>query len=536
MPILALMIGLLLSSCSAYGEGLSHWVKEFNADDSGLEGWIPNGKALDFLEKNAPRFDCPDRELERTYYFRWWTFRKHIRETPEGYVITEFLPEVPWALKYNTINCPAGHHFREGRWLHDPKILSDYARFYFGGGGMPRQYSFWAADSLLQFCNVTGNHSLLTGLLDELVENYRAWETDRLCDDGLFWQIDDRDGMESSVGGSGKRPTINSYMYGDAMAIAAIAEIAGRPELREEFAAKAAALRKLINEKLWCDSHRFYKTIPYAPADGKMHHGVKCDAGPWVDVRELHGYTPWYFGVPEPGSSHQEAWKQIMDKDGFMAPYGPTTAEQRHPGFRLSYEGHECQWNGPSWPFATSVTLTAMANVLQDYPAPLPITKADYLKTLRTYAYSHRRVREDGKKVCWIDENLNPQTGDWISRTVMIRQREEAAKTGKKLVPGKLIEERGKDYNHSTFCDLVISGLFGLQPRSDKRLVIRPLIPEGEWDWCRLENIHYQGRILTIQWDRDGEKYRQGAGFRVFADGKLIGAAETPGEIDVELP
>jgi len=42
----------------------------------------------------------------------------------------------------------------------------------------------------------------------------------------LFWQIDDRDGMEVSVGGSGKRATINSYMYGGAKAIAKIAAMA----------------------------------------------------------------------------------------------------------------------------------------------------------------------------------------------------------------------------------------------------------------------------------------------------------------------
>ena len=170
------LLGLCLLSGSASGRDLKQWVSGFNADDRGLQGEIPNDKALDFMKKNVPRFECPDEELERTYYFRWWTFRKHIRKTPEGYVVTEFLPEVPWAREYNTINCPAGHHFREGRWLHDPEILSDYARFYFGGGGNPRQYSFWAADSILQFCNVTGDQTLATGLLDKLVENYHAWK------------------------------------------------------------------------------------------------------------------------------------------------------------------------------------------------------------------------------------------------------------------------------------------------------------------------------------------------------------------------
>jgi hypothetical protein len=530
------LMGLLLAG-PATGRELAEWVRAFNADDRGLQGWIPNEEALSFLEKNVPRFHCPDTELERTYYFRWWTYRKHVRKTEEGFVVTEFLPEVPWARRHNTINCPAGHHFREGRWLHDRKILSDYARFYFGGGGKPRQYSFWAADSILRFCQVTGDHALGLELLDPLVENYRAWEKGRLCDDGLFWQIDDRDGMEASIGGTGKRPTINSYMCGDAKAIAILAGMADRGELQREFAARAGELKRLINQRLWCAEHEFFKTIPYAPQHRQgLHRGATCDFGPWVDVRELHGYTPWYFHIPEPGSSHQAAWEQLMDPRGFRAPYGPTTAEQRHPRFRLSYEGHECQWNGPSWPFATSVTLTAMAHLLQDYPGPLPVGRDDYLEVLRSYARSQRRETEDGREVCWIDENLHPHNGDWIARTRLIQKREEARKSGRKMDPGKKIEERGKDYNHSTFCDLVISGLMGLQTRCDDELRIRPLIPREEWDWCLLEDILYHGHRLTLQWDRDGTKFGRGKGFRVYADGRLLGAEDGLEDMTLKLP
>jgi len=524
-----LLILLALTASAVAEEPLKEWVDLFNADDSGLEGEITNKEALAFLEKNVPRFDCPDRELVRTYYFRWWTYRKHIRKTPQGYVVTEFLPEVPWARKFNTISCPASHHFREGRWLHDPQILTDYARFYFGGGGAPRQYSFWAADSVLQFCNVTGDPALAIELLDPLVENYREWEKLRGCEDGLFWQIDDRDGMEVSVGGSGKRPTINSYLYGDATAITQIATLAEQWPLRQEFASKAIKLGRLINENLWCEAHQFYKTIPYAPEGSRLHLGKACGEGkPWVDVRELHGYTPWYFHIPEPGKGREVAWRQLMDKEGFWGAFGPTTAEQRHPGFQLAYKGHECQWNGPSWPYATSITLTAMANVLQDYPEPLPITKADYLKVLRAYACSHRRKTAEGREVCWIDENLHPHTGDWMSRTMLLQRRQE----GK----GKHIEERGKDYNHSSFCDLVITGLMGLRPRLDDQLQVRPLIPEGEWDWCRLENVRYHGRLLTIQWDRDGNHYGKGAGFRVYADGKLMVSSDKPEKLACKLP
>ncbi len=96
---------------------------QFNNDDDELYANISNVDALSFLEKNIPLFECPDEDFERTYYFRWWTYRKHVKKTPDGYVITEFLPQVGWSGKYNTISCPGGHHYYEGRWLHDQKYL-----------------------------------------------------------------------------------------------------------------------------------------------------------------------------------------------------------------------------------------------------------------------------------------------------------------------------------------------------------------------------------------------------------------------------
>jgi len=74
-----------------------HYIDRFNADDEELYANIPNAKAWEFLRANIPLFHCPDTDFERTYYFRWWTYRKHVKKTPDGYVITEFLPKVPWS-------------------------------------------------------------------------------------------------------------------------------------------------------------------------------------------------------------------------------------------------------------------------------------------------------------------------------------------------------------------------------------------------------------------------------------------------------
>ena len=528
-------------------EAFKPYVEKFNAEDDELyANAFPNAMAWDFLAANIPLFQCPDEDLERTYYFRWWTYRKHVRQSPDGWVITEFLPKVPWSAKDNTICCPAGHHFYEGRWLADAKYLDDYAAFWFRKGGNPRYYSFWAADAIYAYYLVKGNQALVTGLLDDLIKNYEAWEQSHLTPDGLFWQIDDRDGMEVSIGKSGKRATINSYMFGDATAIARIAGLAGRKDVAATYQAKAEHLKQLVQTKLWDPEAKFFKTLPRTrnelttptkSSNIKMERNINDGEGAsqeanLVDVRELHGFTPWYFNLPDVGKGYEVAWKQLMDPKGFMAPFGPTTAEQRHPAFKISYEGHGCQWNGPSWPFATAVTLTAMANVLHNSPQD-SISKEDYLRTLLIYAKSQRRKLADGRVVSWIDENLDPFTGEWIARK---RCEEHNADLVKKGQPDKVLRERGKDYNHSSFCDLVITGVVGLRPRADNVVEIHPLVPDGKWDWFCLDKVFYHGRSLTILWDKTGTKYNKGSGLRVFADGREIARSETLARVAAPLP
>jgi len=493
------------------------YVDRFNRDDVELYTNIPNAQAWSFLVENVPRFECPDPLFEQTYYFRWWTFRKHLKQTSDGFVVTEFLPPVPWARKHNTIACPAGHHYYEGRWLRDRRILDDYSRFWLQKGGKPRQYSFWIADAFYTRHLVAPSQELLTSLLDDLVQNYKEWEATHRGQERLFHQIDDRDGMEASIGGSGYRATINSYQFGDAVAIARIATMAGRKELAEEFTTKAQEIKERVQSLLWDSQAQFFKVLPRG-ANKQL-----------VDVRELHGFTPWYFKLPDLDKGYEVAWKQLMDPKGFYAPFGPTTAEQRHPGFKIAYTGHECQWNGPSWPYATAITLTALANVLNDYPQEV-ISRKDYFETLKIYTQSHQLTREDGKVVPWIDENLNPFTGDWISRTRLKTWKNNTWDAGKGGV------ERGKDYNHSTYCDLIISGLVGLRPRADDMVEVNPLLPDNTWEWFCLDGIFYHGRELTILWDRTGTRYQRGQGLRVFADGQEIAASPTLKRVKGKLP
>jgi predicted GH43/DUF377 family glycosyl hydrolase len=495
-------------------ESFRHYVETFNANDvEKTVNYIDNKAAWGWLEQNIPLFESSDKAIEEMYYFRWWTFRKHIKKTPQGFVITEFLPDVPWAGKFSTISCSAGHHFYEGRWLRDRSYLKDYARYWFKKDGNARLYSFWAADALRAWAMVTQDQQLEIDLYPELVENYDQWEKTHLDRNGLFWQIDDRDGMEISIGGSGYRPTINSYMYGDAMALADIAKWAWKTDQSIEFQMKAAKIRALVEDRLWDETAGFYKTQSRGE-DPKL-----------VDVREEIGFVPWYFNLPGPG--HEVAWKQLMDPKGFYAPYGPTTAEQRHPRFMFQYP-HECLWNGPSWPFATSQTLTAMANLLNNYRQDY-VSKKDYLELLRIYTNSQHLKLPDGRVIPFIDEDLDPNTGEWIARNILYKMPNPEQS-------GKGDRDRGRDYNHSTYNDLIITGLVGLRPRLDQIVEINPLIPDGAMDYFCLDGVHYHGWNLTILYDKSGDRYARGKGLRLFADGQEIGSVAGLTWLRAKLP
>jgi hypothetical protein len=87
---------------------------------------------------------------------------------------------------------------------------------------------------------------------------------------------------------------------------------------------------------------------------------------------------------------------------------------------------------------------------------------------------------------------------------------------------GNGIHERGKDYNHSTFCDLIVTGLAGLRPRADDTVEVTALAPENAWDYFCLDSVAYHGHLLTILYDKTGRHYGKGKGLLVLADGKEI--------------
>ncbi|MEE3445729.1 MAG: glycosyl hydrolase family 65 protein, partial [Prevotella sp.] len=480
-------------------DDFAHYAEYFNTmEDENILTTIPNAAASEWMRTNIPLFDCPQENFREMYYYRWWTLRKHIKRTPAGYGMTEFLVDRSYADRYNLIACAIGHHIMESRWLRDTTYLHQILRtWYYGNDGQAmtkmNKFSSWNPAAVYEMWKVQGDTAFMLGLKSRLEEEYARWERTNRLPSGLYWQGDVQDGMEESISGGRKkqyaRPTINSYMYGNAKALAAMSLLTGERDKAQTYMAKADTLKTLIETKLWNEDQQFFET----------HRGDSS-----ANVREAIGYIPWYFNLPEVGSKYDVAWQQLTDEKGFSAPYGLTTAERRHPEFRSHGVG-KCEWDGAIWPFATSQTLTALANYLEMRNEDV-IPQSTFFRQMQLYVESqHHRGRP------YIGEYLDETNGAWLMGD----------------------RERSRYYNHSTFNDLMITGICGLRPQADGSIVVNPLVPEDTWDYFCLDGVSYRGHVLTIIWDKDGQRYHQGSGLTVMVDGKVVANRKDIGQLKI---
>ena len=483
-----------------------------------------DNRDFDWYSANIPFFECPDKEITTTYYYRWDLLTKHLTygSPNSGYSFTEFIDRPFWSGAYGAISCPAGFQFYEARWLRSPRIANDYMRYWFRTpGAQPRNYSTWLADSAVAVDRVHPNEEWLVDLLPDLITNYEGWEQRHFVPEvGLFWQTGHDDGMEFNIlsrqtqdilrGAPSYRPSFNAYMWADAKAIAHVARLADQADVAESFEAKAESLKAKMIELMWDPKRQFF--FPVLKNDEQRDgHRMKAmtrtyESGQFAGDphgRELIGYVPWQFNLLSGESQFDVAWKKLMDRDGFYADFGPSTVERNDPMFLLQKSC--CWWSGQSWPYATTQTIKALANYLQNGGQQL--TNADYLDLLRIYALSHRK---DGKP--YLAEALHPDTGSF---------------------EGHDAYNHSEHYFHSGYCDLVITGLVGLVPRDDDTLEVKPLAPP-DWDYFALDRVPYRGHLLSIVWDKTGTRYARGPGLHVLVDGKLVGSSPKLSRLAIE--
>ena len=486
------------------------------------QNWWDNGDR-DWFAARIPVFESPDSAIDATYYYRWELVTKHLTygSPASGYTFTEFIDRPFWSGAFGAISCPLGHQFAELRWLNDPDIVRQFTRYWFETpGAQPRSYSNWYASAMWRLYEVTRDSALLHHVLPYMKQQHAGWIAEHWDDGQQMFRWDGlHDGMERNInsrqtddideGAEGYRPTLNSYLYGDERAIARASALFGDSATSREFDARADALRARVLDALWDERRTFFlHRFAHDEKEGVRALSRTYETGRYagdVHGRELIGYVPWQFDLPPDGKGYERAWRFLMDSAYFLAPYGPTTVERHDPQFYISPRC--CWWSGNSWPYATTQTLDAMANLLNDYRQDV-VNATDWMRVFGIYTRTQRKDRHP-----YIAEAANPDNGSWA---------------------GHDTPYHSEHYFHSAYIDLVVTGIAGLRPRADDSVVVNPLAPPT-WRYFALDDVAYHGHRLTILWDRDGTRYHRGAGLTILADGRVLARTTRLGRLAAYL-
>src|SRR5262249_20018495 len=156
-------------------EAFRHHVERFNTmEDENVANLVPNARAWEWLKSNVPAFACPDRDFEEIYWYRWWSYRKHIRQFGDALTLTEFLTYK------NAVSSAVGHHVMEGRWLRDKSYLDQTLHYWLRGtNGKPndvQKYSSWTVWAAHQRYLVNQDQAFVVDLLPDCQRDDRAWE------------------------------------------------------------------------------------------------------------------------------------------------------------------------------------------------------------------------------------------------------------------------------------------------------------------------------------------------------------------------
>ncbi|MBI5092765.1 MAG: hypothetical protein HZB26_10030 [Candidatus Hydrogenedentes bacterium] len=472
-----------------------------------------------WLQENVPSFRCADEAFTRQYWHRATSIlKKSLFRVGEGRLQDWAIAEGRWNSGWypNMISYGAGHQIREARWLRDPQyvrgIISTWCANEKADGVFPAfirpnsigegQYTDWITSTVWDaHCVAPDNErlKLWAGALKTNVDGWlRVYDNDGdgllLVDShwwtGMEWQPSffffrdfDKDRQDQQL----ERVDLTAYVYGSAMNLSRILRVLGDTEGEQRYAGIAAKIKGAVESVMWDDETRYFYSVE------PKHHEKAM-------VKEVIGVYPFYFSMFGADSKYVGAWSSILDRDEFYTKFPVASASKKCPAYSqdIRFHGKDvggCMWNGPTWPHANSLVLSAMAAALRENKNP-PMTTSNFFNLLQWFTMA--QFRDQSLEFPWTGEYYNGDTGQW--RT----------------------DER--DYNHSTYLDIIIADMAGLRPRNDDTLEVHPLIAP-ECPSFVLDGVRYRGHNICIAWQRPNDMNPSPdglPGFRVYVDGRLL--------------
>jgi putative isomerase len=222
----------------------------------------------------------------------------------------------------------------------------------------------------------------------KLKDTLAFWENNRRASDGLFvWY----NGVES---GTDNNPAISdtpsqttegvdlqSYLYREYLALAFLAARLDMPADADLYEAKAAALKSLVQERMWSEADGSFWNI-----DSRTHAFVK--------IKTWTNFVPLWAGL----ASQAQAARMIpslLDPDTFWAPHGVRTLAKSE----ALYDPAKGYWRGPIWVLSNYLMMRGLLNFAHPAEAAELADKTQHL------------LVADFQRTGGMNENYNPETG-----------------------------------------------------------------------------------------------------------------------------
>ncbi len=496
-----------------------------------------------WFDANLAYFDCPDPWVRKMFYHRAYNLRKNMLDPRLGRLRWPTQSEGRWRSDWyaNVISYGAGHQVREARWLRDPKYWQGHVRTWAENerpdGVFPNfikpneigheQYTDWVGSTAWDGYLVHPDRAFLADVADKLAANVRGWQkaydpdgdgllfVDSHWWTGMEWQpsffadsgyrTDPRDVTQPVRRVDLDRVDLTAYNYGNAANVARIYRALGRDAEAGEFEALAARIAAAVSATMWDPSSRFF-------------YSARRRDKTRVDVKEVIGVYPFYFGMLPAGKGYEAAWASIVDPEEFWTPWPVASASKKCPAYAQdgwhfpSSRGTVCMWNGPTWPHANSIVLSGMARTLRANRGGGAIALTS--RHLWDLFLSFTKAQYRGQDLAdpWTGEFYDGETAAW--------------KTAE------------RDYNHSTWIDVLAADLIGIIPRADDVFEVDPLIPDGALASFVLDGQAYHGHDVTVVWDAPGGADLHGdgrSGLDVYLDGRLVASSPTLARLRVVM-
>ena len=475
---------------------------------------------LAWSHETIPSFVSADEALQRQYWHRATSvLRKNLFRVGEGRLTEWGISEGRWSSDWyaNMISYGAGHQIRESRWLRDPQyvrgIISTWCANEKENGIFPShirpgsigdgQYTDWITSTVWDAHCVHPDLEALKRWSGALKKNVDGWmsvyDKDNdgllLVDShwwtGMEWQPSffyfngfDAEQQDQQL----ERVDLTAYVYGNARNLALVLDAIGDADGAKRYNAIADSIRDATGETMWDDATSYF-------------YSVKPEGHEKAMVKEVIGVYPFYFSMFANGQERPfvDAWKSILDPSEFWTAWPVASVTKRCPAYSQNelFHGKKatvCMWNGPTWPHANSIVLSAMAATLRDYPQS-PVSPRDFQDLLMSFTKA--QFLDGDLAYPWTGEFYNGESSAW--------------RTGE------------RDYNHSTYMDIVIADLAGLRPRSDDAIEVRPAI-DASMPSFAIDGIRYHNHDVTIAWNPPNDEAEPPdglRGYRVYIDGEL---------------